>query len=356
MRVGILSYPMLFQRDGGLQIQVRQTIAALNRLQPDARGPLEVALLDPNRDRLVDYDVIHVFSAINGNYRIVESACDLGLPVVLSPLLSPGWNRASGLRARVVDRLAGRLTAWDVQTSYAQTKRALQLAALVVALGQAEREAIVSGFRVAPDKIRVYPNGITPHFFTANGDLFRRETGIVGDFVLMVGAISPYKNQLGLARALAEVDLPVVVIGRPQRQDMDYLQTLLALPKVTWLGQLEHADPLLASAYHAAAVVALPSQGEVFPLTVLEALAAGTPVMMTSESALHLEHAEFALKKARWDDPAAQRRAVCALIAARPDARAVRALVTHLTWDRVAAQIAACYFDLAPARQARRAG
>ena len=41
MRVGILSYPMLFQRDGGLQIQVRETISALNRLQANPARPLE---------------------------------------------------------------------------------------------------------------------------------------------------------------------------------------------------------------------------------------------------------------------------------------------------------------------------
>ena len=32
MRVGILSYPMLFQREGGLQVQVRETVSALNQI------------------------------------------------------------------------------------------------------------------------------------------------------------------------------------------------------------------------------------------------------------------------------------------------------------------------------------
>ena len=70
-------------------------------------------------------------SAINGNFRIVEMASELGLPVVLSPLLSPGWNRATARRAELAERLAGRLTDWMVQTSYAQTKRALQLASAI---------------------------------------------------------------------------------------------------------------------------------------------------------------------------------------------------------------------------------
>lgn len=343
MRVGLLSYPMLFQREGGLQIQVHETIAALNRIAPDSGRSLEVSLVDPHRRRLDEFDLIHVFSAINGNHRIVESAREAGVPVVLSPLLSPGWNRLAGLRATLADCLAGRLTGWNVQTSYAQTRRALELAQMIFCLGQAERAAIVSGFRISPDKIAVLPNGIDQRFFSANGDLFRRETGLHQPFLLMAGAISPYKNQLGLARALAGVALPIVLIGRPSRQDPAYLQQLLTMPGITWLGELEHADPLLASAFHAASVLALPSQGEVFPLTVLEALAAGTPVVMTSESALDLPGAEFALKKVRWNDGRGQRAAVAALMASPPARAQVRQLVRHFTWERVAAQMAQRY-------------
>ena len=353
MRVGILSYPMLFQRDGGLQIQVRETIAALNRLPQQAARPLDVQLVDANHQRLADFDVLHVFSASNGTYRIMEMASEQGVPVVLSPLLSPGWGRASAWRARLADRLAGRLTEWMVQTSYAQTRRALQLADVVIALGDAERDAIVHGFGMQADAIRVLPNGINPHFFTANGDLFLRETGIAGPFALMTGSISPYKNQLGLAQALAGTGLPLVLIGAAPREQQAYLQQLLDLPHVSWLGALEHADPLLASAYHAAAVAALPSQGEVFPLSVLEALAAGTPVVMTAQSALDLPDSAFALRKVAWDDGPAQRQAILDLLALPPERARVQALVERFTWERVAAQIADCYYQLQslPARR-----
>lgn len=360
MRVGLLSYPMLFQRDGGLQIQVRETMAALRRLdacvaavQPAcaadgaAKLRLEVELVDPNHDRLDDFHLIHVFSAINGNHRIVETAHELGIPVVLSPLVSPAWTRGAGWRARLAERLAGRLTAWDVHTSYAQTRRALQLADRILALGEGERDAIVSGFEVDANKIWLLPNGIDLRFFQADGELFRSETGIAGPFVLMAGAISPYKNQLGLVRALTGLDLPVVLIGRPQRHDQDYLKQLLKLPHLTWLGELQHGHPLLASAYAAASVLALPSQGEVFPLVVLEALAAGTPVVMTSASALQLPNADFALKKVRWDDASGQRRAILELLSAQPQRAAVSALVAAFTWEKVAARIAECYRELA---------
>ena len=345
MRVGILSYPMLFQREGGLQIQVRATIAALNQVSlPE--GQLRAELVDANHRRLDDYDLIHVFSAINGNHRAVESAVEMGVPVVLSPLLSPGWNRCAGLRARVAGHLAGRLTAWNVQTSYAQTQRALQLAQRVVALGAPERVAIVAGFLIDPAKIHVLPNGISPHFFQPDGALFRAHTGMRGHFVLMVGAISPYKNQLGVVQALAASALPVVLIGRAQHPDQPYLQHILRYPNVRWLGELDHFDPLLASAYGAASVTALLSQGEVFPLTVVESLAAGTPVVMSANSALHLPESEFALKQLRWNAADAQRKAILALVSAPPERAAVSALVAEFSWRRVADQLARCYAEL----------
>lgn len=345
MRVGILSYPMLFQREGGLQVQVRETVGALNQLD----AAMSAELVDPARQKLDDFDLIHVFSAYNGNFRVVESAVDLGVPVVLSPLVSPSWNRNTGFRARVADRLAGRISSYNLQTSYAQTKRALQLADLVIALGEAEREAIVSGFLTDRSKIRVFPNGISRQFFTAKGELFRHRTGIVGPFVLTVGSISPYKNQLGLAHALEGCELPLVMIGPVAREQQEYLQQVLESPWVRWLGALDHEDPLLASAFAAASVVALPSQGEIFPLSVLEALATGTPVVMTEESALQLDGSGAMLRKVAWDDKAGQRDAITSLAMRPPERASVQAMVEQFTWQRVASQVAACYHELVPA-------
>lgn len=353
MRIGILSYPMLFQREGSLQIQIRETIRALNRLESIDGEAISVELVDPCRGKLDAYDLIHVFAAVHGNHRIVEAASELGVPVILSPLISPGWNRSSGTRARVADRLLGNLTAWNVETSYAQTRRALQLATLIVALGEAEKRAIGEAFLVSPARVRVFPNGVSQQFFNADGALFRARTGIEGPFVLMVGAIAPHKDQLGMAHALSEMALPFVLVGEAQERDQDYLAQVRQVRGVTCMGKLRHDDQLLASAFAAAAVFALPGQAETQPMPALEALAAGTPVVNSSGSELAIDDSGFAVKTVTPGDTTGIKRAVLGFIDEPPKRAAVRSLVGELTWDRIAQRIARCYVEVIGAEPRR---
>lgn len=337
MRVAVLTSPIVFQAKGGLQIQIVQTVEAL------VRQGVCVRLIDPLRERFTDFDLLHVFGATNGNHRIAEFGRAFGLPVVTSPLLHVDWTASLGRRARLLDRLVRRLTHWNVKTEYAHIQSCFENSNALIALGSVERQCMRDAFEVPNEKIHVIPNGIPGAFFEASPELFVGRTGIQPGFVLCVGSVDPYKNQLGLARAIEGSERQLVVIGQCLPNNADYLRQLTSLPNVRYLGGLDYGDPLLASAYAAAGVFCLVSEGEVMPLVVIESLAAGTPAILTKKHSM--DTAQFA----RWitevdsGDVKAIRAAVSSAIRETGDRQECRQSLRHLTWDRVAAEICTVY-------------
>ena len=112
---------------------------------------------------------------------------------------------------------------------------------------------------------------------------FRDAVGIKGPFILNVGNIEPRKNQLALVQALAGRSLPLVLIGR--QRDATYAAEVLTEggAQVRYVGALDHADPLLASAFKTCSAFVLPSTLETPGFAALEAAASGVPVVVTSE-------------------------------------------------------------------------
>ncbi|TVT56272.1 MAG: glycosyltransferase family 4 protein [Azoarcus sp. PHD] len=337
MKVGFLSYPMLFQTQGGLQIQILESIAALKQRGIDAR------LCDPNVEHLSSFDVVHVFSAINGNQRIVEHAKAFGVPVVCSPLIRPHWTRSLGSRGRLIDRLVGRLTNWEIKSEYRQIESCLQNSNLLIALGEVERKSITDAFQIPQDRILVVPNGIPKRFFSATHDLAHAFLENKTPFLLCVATIDIHKNQLGLARATEKSGLQLVLAGECLPGNREYLAQLTAFPHVKYLGKMDYQDPLLASLYAAATVFCLTSHSEVMPLCVLEALAAGTPVVMTKHHCMDLSGTGDLVLEVDPADENAIAAAANELVTRIPDQLRCREAVKRYTWDAVAAQLEHAY-------------
>jgi glycosyltransferase involved in cell wall biosynthesis len=140
------------------------------------------------------------------------------------------------------------------------------------------------------------------------------------------------------------------VVGDARERDAAYLRELRKLRTVTCLGALDHQDPLLPSAYAAASVLILCSQGASLPMSALEALAAGTPVVSAGRPDAGLAGGGFAFRQLDAGASEALQREVARLLAAPPERARVRALVAAFTWERVAAQLLACYQELARLR------
>jgi len=338
MRVALLSYPMLFQTSGGLKMKLGRTVDALVR-----RG-IEARLIDPVRERLRDFDLVHVFAPYNGNHRLVEQARDDDRPVVMSTILNPPFSRWDGMRARFLSRAVGKLTGWTVTTSFQQMSTAMQLADHLVVLGSIERRMLTEAYLVPPSKISIVQNGVGEEFFRATPDAFLARWPIRRPFVLHTGLIGDVKNQLGLVRALKGVDVDIVLLGQAVASARDYLAACLAEggDRVHYLGDLPHGE-LIASACAASAVVAIPSRHEGMPNSILEALAADRPVVLTDNHTMDFALPASVATQVSADDHEAIRRAVTGFLANPPAPGMARAVVADKSWDTVAQQLEDIY-------------
>jgi len=170
------------------------------------------------------------------------------------------------------------------------SRRVLQDAAAVLCVGDNEYRAARAA--LPGKRVELLPNGVDSEFFASgDGDRFRQHFGIPKSrhIILCVGRIDYQKNQLALLEALPAVlerqpDTQLVLVG-PVTVD-DYRQRILQhierhglQDHVSLIPGLQANDPLLRGAYHAAAVFCLPSLHEPFGIVVLEAWAAGLPVV-----------------------------------------------------------------------------
>jgi len=128
----------------------------------------------------------------------------------------------------------------------------------------------------------VVRNSAEPRVFeTATKDWFIEKYG-VKDFVLSVGLVEARKNQLMLLHALRNTKLPVVVVGRNYDRNYMRLCRKFAPPNTVFIDHMPHE--LLASAYKAARVHALPSWMECCAFVNVEAALSGCALAVSNKT------------------------------------------------------------------------
>jgi glycosyltransferase involved in cell wall biosynthesis len=150
--------------------------------------------------------------------------------------------------------------------------RSARRAAKVLAISQRTKDDLVELYGLEPAKVTVTPLAV-------DGDF--RPGGTRGDYVLLTGAIEQRKDPLAAAVAASAVGRRLVVAG-PERDRV--LAAELRRRGADVRGFVSH-DELVRLTQEAAALV-LPSRYEGFGLPVVEAMACGTPVVVTPDAAL----------------------------------------------------------------------
>ncbi len=158
------------------------------------------------------------------------------------------------------------------------------------------KKEIIYHLGASPDKVFVVPYGIDSRFQRVTDaqslECVRRKYGISDQYVLYVGIYRERKNHAGLLRAfqhLVQSGIPSqLVIAGPINEAKQELRTLAAElgieERVLLTGFV--ADEDLPALYPGARVYACPSLAEGFGLTVIEAMACGTPVVCAQNSSL----------------------------------------------------------------------
>jgi glycosyltransferase involved in cell wall biosynthesis len=252
-----------------------------------ARGALSrLPELDARIDSLVSRaEIVHVHAVWEEiQHTASRTARRRGVPYVVTPHgLLDRWNMSKG---------------WLKKHAYLawRHRRNLNGAALLHFATSIERE-VVSRLRLRPPTL-VEPLGVDLREFDAvpnRETLEHRVREIRGRrFVLFLGRVHRGKGLELLVPAFAsiaaDVDDVVLVIAGPDsggyRSHVEHLAATAKIPdRVVFTGMLHGADRLAALA--AADLLALPSFHENFGMVVAEALAAGTPVLVSDRVALH---------------------------------------------------------------------
>jgi glycosyltransferase involved in cell wall biosynthesis len=258
---------------GGLEVQAEETLKALRR-----RG-IDAEFLDPGPTG-EPFDLLHAFGPGIGVSEFVPYL-EPRTKLVVS-LLSGGaaYSRSKAVAKRLVTSIAQLARQ---RTEFAIRRSVLDGADRIVILTTWERDYAARTYGISLKKFVVIPNGVDARFFVARAAPFHEHFGME-NFVLFVGSVIPRKNPLNLARALATRGLPGVFIGPAMPAFAGYARefadVIAAASRLTWVPKMQHANPLLPSAYAAACLVCLPSTSESQPLAALEALAAGRPVIV----------------------------------------------------------------------------
>ncbi len=161
----------------------------------------------------------------------------------------------------------------DRMTFKAVVPRAVRKADHVLAVSERTKHDIVELYGVPAEKVTVTPHGVDPAF--GPGD------GTHGDYLLFVGAVQARKDPLAALAAADAVGLPLVVVG-PEKEPE--LARELRERGADVRGFVE--KPVLAELYRQAAAFILPSRYEGFGVPALEAMASGTPVVLSGDEAL----------------------------------------------------------------------
>lgn len=291
LRVLLQMRPNTFTQRGGDTVVFERVYDGLQTLGLTADIDLE------GKAPLANYDLVHLFNFCTPDIvrRFAEACAAAAKPFVVTTMYED-WPTYFSQMAAFCQALANYVLAGQPQGAWPELEqRARQVppapiqdnswtaayADALLASGEYEVLTLRKHYPYTRN-VTVYHCGSEIIEGVDHGELFVRETGIK-DFVLAVGRLETRKNQLMLLKALEDEDVPLVFLtgGFSYQAEYDEICRRFRRKGPTYfLGRLEPG--ILASAFAAARVHALPSWCELPGIVHLEAARYGTNVVATN--------------------------------------------------------------------------
>jgi glycosyltransferase involved in cell wall biosynthesis len=282
LRVGIDATYALDPSPSGVALYSREIVFGIAKAYPDSRFTLYFRPhrffksfrmpIPPNATRGMLAPMGSLFHGLN--QRLPRSHHGPAVATFHDLFVLTGEYSTPEFRARFAD----------------QARHAAARADIVIAVSEFTRGQVISLLGIPPERVRVVHHGIRALAFP--GEIERQKV------ILNVGAIQKRKNIARLIAAFEAVDPAwrLVLIGSDGYGAAEIHARIAASPASQRISVLGYVTPEeLAGWYARATIFAFPSLDEGFGMPVLEAMAAGTPVLTSSRSALPEVAGEAAL-------------------------------------------------------------
>jgi phosphatidylinositol alpha-1,6-mannosyltransferase len=253
------------------------SITVLPRQAPDLSEPPEMITQMPARLGRIAYSLAALRTALVRSIDVVF--CGHLFMAPLAALITRIKD------AKLIIQVHG-IEAWS-RPSWAQ-RTALESADLVLCVSRYTRAAVLSWAGIAPERVLVLANTVGEVFTPGDSSTLRATSGLKGKRVLLtVGRMDSREQYKGHDRVIAAIyglvaqghDICYLVVG--EGDDRGRLEALAGdagvSERVRFLGAVELQS--LVELYRMADLFVMPSTGEGFGITFLEAMACGTPAL-----------------------------------------------------------------------------
>ncbi|RMD87922.1 MAG: glycosyltransferase, partial [Candidatus Dadabacteria bacterium] len=353
MRVLMQNRPTAYEQPGGDTVVMDRLKEGLEKrgvyVDIDLTGEADIS----------KYNLVHLFNFATPDYTrmLARRAYEKGVPYVVTALCEDvaSFHNQSHVCAEFMKEYVRRGQDREWYVSSKPDYKAIESSGSFDAGWIAENASavFVTGAKEGQVIKRLYPNTAPikvvklGYEVRMEGDpnLFINRYG-VRDFVLCVGRLESRKNQLMLLKALEDVSLPLVLIGGDFSYQPDYAQAVRLFKRsgeTLVLGRLP--EEMLASAYAAAKVHALPSWYELPGLVSLEAGFYGCNIVACNRGTIY-DYLGDRVFYCNPEDEDSIRRAVL-MAFQRPNQSGLKEVIMENTWDKAAEKTLETYQRIA---------